>query len=260
MSQPTDRATPGVLRRGLRAGMEFVDALLPAGCAICSAAVPGHRSPVCALCESRLHPVPPPWCPKCGITRLLDIGVADGCPECETWPPRFRAASACLHEGVAAELVRGMKYRGYTALAPILAARMVGSARRLLQLQTPLLAPVPLAPSRRRERGFNQAALLAGELGSYTGWPTADLLRRPTGGPSLARKGRHDRGKLACAAYVVDRAAMRRADRMDGVLIVDDVITTGATVSACAAALSEAGATCIGAVSFTRAAAALEHA
>lgn len=260
MRENTGFSARGALAGLVRAGGRFVDTLLPAGCAICSAAVPGDRPPVCGLCASRVQPVPLPRCPRCGLTRLLDVGLPGECPECEAWPPHIRTASACLHDGVAAELVRGLKYRGHTALTSFLGERMVEPAGRLVDGSSPWLVPVPLAPSRRRERGFNQAELLASSLGSLTGWPTARLLRRPSGGPSLARRSRHDRKRLARTAYAVERAAVDlTCDFSPTVLLVDDVITTGATVNACAEALDQAGVRCLGAVSFARTAAALKH-
>lgn len=257
-SSPGRHFDPG---RVIRTAGRLLDALLPAGCAICSAAVPGDRPPICGLCSSRVPAVPLPLCPRCGTTRLLDIENADRCPDCAEWPAYLRAASACVHAGVPARLIHGLKYRGYTALAPYLAARMVEPARRLTRGEAPVLVPVPLAASRRRERGFNQAALLATALGSLTGWRTTNVLSRPTGGPSLTRRGRHDRETIASGAYeLTGQIRKGYVDHGRPVLIVDDVITTGATIEACSTVLVDAGLRCLGAVSFTRTAARLEQA
>jgi predicted amidophosphoribosyltransferase len=153
---------------------------------------------------------------------------------------------------VAADIVRGLKYRGWTRLADFMAELMVGPARRLAGVSIPLLVPVPLAAPRRRERGFNQAALLARALSRSTGWPVRGLLSRTRSGPPLARLGRRQRqaaveGVYSMAAGVGDslRAPVR-------VLIVDDVITTGATGVACGETLARAGVDCLGIVSFAR--------
>lgn len=246
-------------RRLLRAGASLADVLLPAGCAVCGVAVPGDRPPLCALCSSRVRSVPSPLCPRCGATRLIDLGDDDRCPECAAWPIHLRAAAACLHHGVAAHLVRGLKYRGYTALAPYLGARMLPAALRLAGRRCPLLVPVPLAPARLRERGFNQAELLARAIASRTGWRVARLLSRPSGGPALARRGRRDRETLAGSAYALNTGVTGRSIRRVPLLLVDDVITTGSTASACVELLVGAGATCLGAVCFTRTTAALDR-
>ena len=250
----SERAAIRDAPRGVfRSVVRLIDAVLPGGCAICSVGVSGAHPPVCRLCASRVRLIPPPLCPRCGITRVLALEVADRCPECDSWPDLVRTASACLHEGVAADLVRGLKYRGYTALAPFLAGRMKEPARRLAADRSPVLVPVPLARSRQRERGFNQAELLARELSSSLGWPMSRLLVRPAGGPALARRGRQDRTRLAVGSYALDdRSCSLLEGRFPEALIVDDVITTGATATACAEVLARAGLNCLGAVSFAR--------
>lgn len=129
---------------------------------------------------------------------------------------------------------------------------MVLPAERLAAGRTPILVPVPLTRARLRERGFNQAELLARALSRRTGWPIQCLLRRERGGPSLARLGRRERERVAEHAYSLNWASESVLGPHSEVLIVDDVITTGATGVACAEALSTAGAKCLGIVSFAR--------
>jgi predicted amidophosphoribosyltransferase len=129
---------------------------------------------------------------------------------------------------------------------------MLPVARALAGDATPTLVPVPLAPARLRERGFNQAALLARVLARGTGWPVSPLLRRTRGGPALARLGRHEREQAASGAYWLDPAAQELLGHGPAVLLVDDVITTGATGVACSDALAAGGAHCLGIVSFAR--------
>ncbi len=231
----------------------FIDEVVPCGCAVCRTAVPTGGPPLCRLCASRVAPVPPPQCPRCGLTRVISVSGPDECSECQGWPPTLaKAASACLHEGAAADLVRGLKYRGWTALADYMGDRMLPVARALAGDATPTLVPVPLAPARLRERGFNQAALLALALARGTGWTVSPLLRRTRGGPALARLGRHEREQAASGAYWLDPAAPELLRHGLAVLIVDDVITTGATGVACSDALAAGGAQCLGVVSFAR--------
>ena len=206
---------------------------------------------------ARLHPVPGPWCPRCGLTRIIPGPTPDGCSACHGWPSVLpKAGSACLHTGGAAELVRGLKYRGWTALADPMAERMLPAARRVSAPGLPFLVPVPMTRAKRRERGFNQAQLLARSLSLRSGWPVEALLIRTGGGPPLARLGRTRREEAVRRAFTVRAATAGRSDRGragSGALLVDDVITTGATAAACAEALAAAGVRCCGVVSFSRA-------
>ena len=129
---------------------------------------------------------------------------------------------------------------------------MLPPAVRLAAGRAPILVPVPLTRARLRERGFNQADLLARALSRRTGWPIERLLCRERGGPALARLGRRERERVAESAYSVDPRFLPVVDPHPEVLIVDDVITTGATGVACAEALETAGAECLGIVSFAR--------
>lgn len=233
--------------------VRFADALIPCGCAICRAAIPADGPPLCGLCASRVASVPTPWCPRCGLTRVIPGPAVGQCSECHSWSPALRrAASACLYVGPAAELVRGFKYRAWTRLAEFMGDLMLAPARRLVNGSVPELVPVPLTKAKRRERGFNQAELLAQEMSRRSGWPVALHLSRERGGPPLARLGRWDRAKVARRAYSIRSGAAGLAGPRSAVLIVDDVITTGATGVACAEALDAVGLECLGIVSFAR--------
>jgi len=237
----------------------FYDALLPCGCVVCGVAVAADRPPICGLCASRVAPIPQPLCPRCGLTRIVDQAGAAGCSQCESWSPRLRrTAAACLHDGAAARVARGLKYRGWTELTRFMAIRMLPALQRVADSSHPILVPVPLAPARRRERGFNQAELLASALSELTGWQMVDLLRRVRGGPSQARLGRRARERMAAGAFALDPGVVKGLVSCAPAVVVDDVITTGSTAGACATALDAAGLECLGAVSFARTAPALE--
>jgi predicted amidophosphoribosyltransferase len=149
--------------------------------------------------------------------------------------------------------VRGLKYRGYTALAPFMGSRMAVVAPRLLEKREPVLVPVPLSQARLRERGFNQAEVLARALGRSAGWPVSDVLDRGSSGAPQAGKRRREREAIPPGEFVVRRGARVPSQGEASVLLVDDVVTTGATAAACVEALHAAGAVCLGTVSFTRA-------
>lgn len=160
-------------------------------------------------------------------------------------------------EGVAVRVVHGLKYRGWTALTPLMGTAMVRSALRVAGGRPVRLVPVPLAPARRRERGFNQARLLAEGLGCATGWPVVPLLRRGATGRRQVGLGRLERLRNVGGRFATLPGLEAGGD---AALLVDDVVTTGATASACALALGHAGVPCAGIVSFARSLGGLDEA
>lgn len=174
-----------------------------------------------------------------------------GCGECLGWKA-LRSAAPFRMDGMATRLVHALKFDGWRGLAPQMARAMVRPARRLGMEEPLSLAPVPLSRARQRERGFNQAELLARGLADETGWALVNLLRRSRTGEQQARLGRRRRAANVRDLFEVDRGW--RANELRSVLLVDDVVTTGATAAACVAALTAAGFHCAGVVSFARAA------
>ena len=152
------------------------------------------------------------------------------------------------YEGPARALVGALKYRGARDLAGPMAAWIAGNAPLLLLAEPARLVPVPLHPSRRRRRGFNQAELIARELARRAGLSVDDCLARR--GPAGRQVGRGRAERLEGPHGHIE---MRR-DRAPPlhVLLVDDVVTTGATLGACAQALRAAGSLRVGAVAFAR--------
>lgn len=235
----------------------LVDPLFPPACVECGSAVPAGEPPVCRLCRTRWPLMAAPVCQRCGATAPGSEGEGP-CGECREWDesaPRCR--TACRMEGPAATAVRALKYSGWTGLAPVMADAMAPAVRELARDDT-VLVPVPLTPARLRERGYNQARLLAEALGRATGRPVRNSLLRRGGRLSQAGLARSARRANVQGAFV---AASRKPgsegaaghDPPGGsVLLVDDVITTGATVTACAGAVEAGGLPCIGAVGFAR--------
>jgi ComF family protein len=139
------------------------------------------------------------------------------------------------YEGPARELVRALKFHSAPAVARAMASAIAAGAPAEL-LRGATLVPVPLDPARARRRGYNQAAVLAGELGRRTGLRVSHCLARaPHRGTQVGR----DRSQRLEA---MAGAVRLRGQRPTRPVLVDDVITTGATVSACAGALRAAGA------------------
>lgn len=238
----------GTLRR-------LFDRVFPPCCVLCSTILAPRDPPVCPPCWHRLPRMIRPRCPRCGATRLLRLPGTEGCPECVAWPPELpRAAARHRMEGEAARLVRAFKFGRWWALGEPMGRAMAPEARRLVGSGPALLVPVPLAAARRRERGFNQAGLLAGGLAAATGWPRSELLRRRPGGRRQARLGRRERARNVEGRFVTVGPVPARMP----IVVVDDVLTTGATAAACCGELSAAGATVAGAVAFAHALDAVE--
>jgi ComF family protein len=230
------RLAGGILRRA-------VDALLPPTCFACAAPVE-TQGLLCAACFPKLRLIGPPHCYCCGLpfAHAGEVVEAGLCAACLEYPPAYeRARAAWLYDEASKPLLLAFKYGDRTDLAPAFARAMARAGAALLA-EADVIAPVPLHRRRLVERRYNQAALLAQALGRLSGKPVAPgLLRRtrPTA-PLAELSARARRRALAGAIAVSPRLAPRLAGAR--VLLVDDVLTSGATAGACAEALLAAGA------------------
>lgn len=228
---------------GFRRGVGFaLDSLLPPQCLHCGAGVdrPGN---LCARCWPGVTFIGPPLCAACGLPFGFEPGSLDAlCGPCSRELPAFeRARAAIAYDGTGRDLVLGFKLSDRTYAAPALAQWMAQAGGELIA-DSDLVVPVPLHRRQLFRRRYNQAALLAHAIAKLSGRPVApDLLvrvRRTERQSSLsaARRAENVRGAFAARrgreAWVAGKA----------VLLVDDVLTTGATAAACARALRRAGA------------------
>lgn len=242
----------GALRAGAGA---LLDLLLPRVCAVCGRALQ-HVEPdiICGTCWLRAVELPRPRCARCG--HPLDARrPAIECAWCALLPPYVRAARSmyAIPGGSAEAIVHALKYQGWPAVAH-------GMGKRLASLRFPddvereraALIPVPLAASRRRERGYNQSAELANALARAWALPVReDLLERVRATKTQTRLTPAERHRNVSGAFRVrtDRATLRGLH----LVLVDDVVTTAATLNACAAELHAGGARILSFVTFGRA-------
>jgi ComF family protein len=234
---------PPVTDLAWRAGRALLDLLLPPHCAACDAMVqaPGL---LCPDCFRRTGFITEPFCVRCGVPFAnAGLGGAEQlCPGCRTVPPVFgRARAALRYDTHGRRLILPFKHADRTELSAVLAPHMARAGAALLR-EADLLVPVPLHRGRLFRRRYNQAALLAKAVGRIANVPCAvDALVRRRATASLGEKSAAERVAEVAGAFAVrpSREARVRGAR---VLLVDDVMTSGATANACASVLLAAGA------------------
>jgi len=240
MESPATSRQPG-RRLGLRLGRGLLDLVLPPRCLACGGLV-ADPGALCAACWQGLSFLGEPACACCGLPFAHDPGPGTRCAACLADPPGFdRARSVLRYDDGSKGLILAFKHADRTDAAPAFARWLARSGQALLP-DCDLIAPVPLHWRRLFRRRYNQAALLALALGRLAGKPVAPgLLRRRRDTASQGHLSRGARQRNVAGAFQVApgwpaRLAGRR------VLLVDDVLTTGATVEAAAQVLTRAGA------------------
>ena len=216
--------------------------LLPAECLVCQGSAGKDDALICDLCRRRWRPVSAPWCDRCGQPKVDDLP----CRLCAAWPAALsRARSGVWLDEGARKGVHALKYSGWWRVAAQLARAMTGLEPLAEGI---ILVPVPLAPKRLATRGYNQAERLAAALSELTGHPVADAaLARRRETPTQTALTPEERRVNVSGAFAGSGVKGRCA------VLVDDVLTTGATLGACAEALVAAGAAQVEAVTFARA-------
>jgi len=228
-----------------------LDALLPPRCLSCGRPV-GPLGALCAACWEDIDFVASPFCACCGYPFEFDPGGEPLCGACSREPPAFDRARFVMRYGEASKaLVLRFKHGDRTEGAPAFAEWLARAGAELVA-EAELLAPVPLHRIRLFTRRYNQAALLCRGLSRVTGLPVLqDLLLRRRHTPPQGRLSAAGRRRNVAGAFAVNPA---RREQLVGrrVLLVDDVMTTGATVSACAKVLRRQGAAAVDVLVLTR--------
>ena len=241
---PTIRDLPQTNRR--RALDAILNLIYPEGCLLCGA--PVWRSRDCSVCEACWQRIlglriTPPWCPSCGMPYQQSVGTDTHlCGDCILRPPDFAGArSFGLYTAEMRGVIQALKFHGRRNLALLLAPLMaLTCAETWRPGEIHMIVPIPLHPRRQRVRGYNQAALLGKQVGK--------ILGVPCGVRTLARV-RHTSPQVGLSTHA-RLANLRHAFHCPlpvsvnglSLLLVDDVMTTGATAGSAARALRQAGA------------------
>lgn len=210
--------------------------VFPLACCGCNRLLT-YPSVLCAACANDSGRIEAPYCRKCGIPfpKHWQVSV---CPDCQIQSSRLtRLRSAFRYEGVVSQLIRDAKFRKSGRILRYFAGELVPLCLTAFPRTVEGLVPVPLHRSREWQRTFNQSELLAGYLSRYTGMPVCLLLK----------KKRETRAQSSLSG-LARRANLRGAFQLRGtasvprsVLLIDDVVTTGATLGECARVLRSAG-------------------
>ena len=234
--------TSDVLARLIaRSLISLTDLLFPPRCVSCGA----NGAWLCAACLQKTRWILPPYCPRCGLP--LAHGKSCACTGKASNLTLWR--SAAWHVPPLQDAVHAVKYEGVRVLAEPL-GEVLATCYRQAQLQPDIIVPVPLHRERQRERGYNQSELLARALSKRVQVQVrTDILARAVRTRSQVGLSAEERQANVAGAFIC------RGDAAEGrsILLIDDVMTTGATLESCAQALLSSGATRVSALTLTRA-------
>jgi ComF family protein len=229
---------PSLFLRGADVVLSFI---YPEICQMCRE----HRATpaegyVCSRCWKNVRFIRPPFCERCGLPYEGEITGTFCCSNCHELELNFsRARSAVAAEGMALEIIHRWKYGRQLWFEAFLAALLIQEAQAALSEGWDCIVPIPLHSLKEREREFNQSLNLAQRLGAATSLPVcAPAVRRVEATQVQARLSREERHENVRKAFARGESDMVKGRR---VVLVDDVLTTGATASACAGILRDCG-------------------
>jgi ComF family protein len=248
-SPATERRAAGLVRPMLG---RLADLLLPPVCISCRTRIGSHGL-LCGACFANIDFIAPPLCARLGVPLPYEAGEPSLSAAAIASPPVYdRARAAARYSDTTRELIQSFKYRDRQEGLPLFARWLTKAGAELLA-DAELIVPVPLYPSRLWWRRFNQSAMLALGVGRLTGIAVdCFVLRRVRRTASQVGLTADQRRRNVAGAFRVDRT---RAIRVRGkkIVVVDDVITTGATAEACARVLKRAGAARVDILALARA-------
>jgi competence protein ComFC len=231
---------------------EVASLVYPPTCTTCSSSV-GLREYLCPDCEAKLVRIVPPFCANCSEPFDGAITTTFSCANCAHRVLHFDAAvSAYRSRGIARHVILNFKYGRQIHLRHLVGRWLLAAFddSRLRERRFDVIVPVPLHPARQRQRGFNQAALLAERLGPHLGVAVRPVLQRVRFTTTQTAFDRAERiQNLRHAFRLRKNADVRKLD----VLLIDDVLTTGSTLSECARVLKKSGARSVYAATAARA-------
>ena len=229
---------------GIHAARTLVgNVIFPPTCLLCDTATEAS-STVCTECFHAMQMISDPYCERCAqpFEYVMDWSDAP-CTACQHTTPAYDAARAVWrYDAVSTRLIRKLKYADQTHLAPYLARIMCAQGAALVK-RASIIAPVPLHPRRLLHRRYNQSMLLARETPHVTLIP--ELLKRTRHTPPQMTLSQSERQRNVIDAFAVHPSYIQAVNGAS-ILLIDDVITTGATLNACASMLKEAGAAWVG--------------
>jgi ComF family protein len=227
-----------------------LDVALPQLCAACRQPVAGRG--LCPSCWSRLSFITRPYCERLGIPFVYDPGPGILSMEAIASPPAYnRARAAVRFDEISRALVHALKYGDRLDLAPMM-GRWISQAGRELLAEADALVPVPLHWRRQWARRFNQSAMLAAAISAESGVPiAAQALKRVKATVQQVGLSRAERATNVQGAFKVPTEG-RPAVAGRRLVLVDDVLTSGATIEGCARALLRAGAANVDVLIFAR--------
>ena len=240
-----------LVQRTRRLALTALDLALPPRCIGCGERV-DRTGLACAACWSSLTFIAPPYCDCCGAPFDFAIEGIRRCAACYAAPPSYdRARATVIYDEGSRGLILGFKHGDRLHAAPAFGAWIARAGAELLA-DADLIVPVPLHRWRLLRRRYNQAALIAEHAGRHAGVThLPDLVERHRAPPSQGDLGPAARARNVAGAF---RLNPRHADRVKGsrIVLVDDVLTTGATIGACARVLRRGGAAQIDVLTLAR--------
>lgn len=215
---------------------KLLQMIFPRRCPVCDGIVVPYGEKICAGCLPKLQLITPPWCMKCG-KKLFSEG--DLCEDCRNRKHNFVRGRALYEYGQVAPAVYRLKYGGRQEYADFFGEELVRYLGEFIDWVKPEgLVPIPLHPRRQNRRGYNQAQLLANAVGRCTGIPVYhNLLIRVKNTAPLKRQNVAERQNNLKKAFNI----MQNDVKLNTIILIDDIYTTGSTMDAAAAVLQEHG-------------------